>query len=714
MCNYISTISHSVVMQCVIYIQAKPILMIKHIYFSLFFLLIASNIYSSDKSQKVKSPNGQISVEFNLNNEGRPFYNVSYDDKKVIENSFISFRFKDAKELKNNLAIINSEINSADETWERIWGPTLKVKNNYNMITIQLQEKSSLKRKFNVIFKVYDDGIAFRYEFPEQANMKKVLLTDEQTEFQLSGDNTCWWNPGDWDSDEHLFSKTKFSEIDGTPYLKNQLTHSYIPDVKAVNTPMTMKTKEGIYLSFHEANLTDYASMTLKCDTKNLKMTSALVAWEDGTKVKTQTPFESPWRTIQISKTAVGLIESNLIENLNEKCKIAKTDWIHPQKYMGLWWAMHVNQYEWELGNNNHGTTTERSKSYIDFAAKHNIESLLIEGWNECNPKWMVGERKCQFDWVTSYPDFDFPEVVRYAKEKGVKIIGQHETNGLVGNYMRDLDVAYKYMNKLGINTVKSGYVGAKVPANNYQQGQWTIQQYRLAVEKAADHKIQLFVHETIKPTGISRTYPNLLSQECARGQEFDAWGSPGNNPSHSLILPFTRLLAGAMDFTPGIFDIKLKYRQNKNAIPTTLAKQLALYVDFYSPVQMAADLPENYENNPAFQFIRDVPVEWETSKVINAEIGEYLTIARKDKYSKNWALGSMTNEEPRSFDIPLTFLTEGVKYRAFIYADGEKAHWEKNPLDYSITNEEVSNKTVLKIKLAAGGGQAIIFKAFD
>lgn len=688
--------------------------MIKHLFFSLFFLLVAGNLYSIDKGKYIKSPDGQISVEFNVDNEGRPFYNISYGDKKLIENSFISFKFKDAKELYKNLAIIDFNTDAVNETWERIWGPTPKVRNNYNMLKIQLKETSKLKRTFNIIFKVYDDGMAFRYVFPEQKNMVKVLITDEKTEFQLSDDYTCWWNPGDWDSDEHLFSKTKFSEIDGTSYLKNQLTHSFIPDVKAVNTPITMKTKEGIYLSFHEANLTNYASMTLKCDTKNLKMTSALVAWEDGTKVKTQTPFETPWRTIQISKTAGGLIESNLIENLNEKCEIAETDWIHPQKYVGLWWAMHVNKYDWEMDKNNHGTTTEISKSYIDFAAKHHIESVLIEGWNECNPTQMVGERKCQFDWVTSYSDFDFPEVMRYAKEKGVKIIGQHETNGLAGKYTNEMDGAYDYLNELGINTVKSGYVGAKVPANNYQQGQYMVEHYRLAVEKAAAHKIQLFVHEAVKPTGINRTYPNLLSQEGARGQEFNAWGEPGNNPSHTLILPFTRMLAGPMDFTPGIFDIKLKKYRENNQIPTTLSKQLALFVVFYSPVQMAADLPENYENNPAFQFIRDVPVEWDDSKIINAEIGEYLTIARKEKNAKNWVLGSITNEDSRDFDVPLTFLDEGVKYLAFIYADGEKAHWDENPLDYCISNEEVSNKTTLKIKLAEGGGQAVYFKAID
>lgn len=671
------------------------------------------NVYSNDNKLSVSSPNGQIKVEFNIDKEGKAFYNVSHKNLQIIGNSYLSFKFKDEKELKANLTIVDSRKNTINELWKRIWGPTLTVENNYNMLEIQLQEKSKLKRIFNVIFKVYDDGLGFRYQFPEQKKLHQVFITDEQTEFQLSGDYTCWWNPGDWDSDEHLFSKTKFSEIDGTPYLKNQLIHSYIPDIMAVNTPLTMKTKDGIYLSFHEANLTHYASMTLKCDTKNLKMTSALVAWEDGTKVKTQTPFETPWRTIQISESAAGLIESNLIENLNEKCKIENTDWIHPQKYIGLWWAMHAGLYDWTMDKNNHGTTTERSKSYIDFAAKHDIESVLIEGWNECNPMRMNGKSKCNFDWITSYPDFDFPEVVRYAKEKGVKIIGQHETNGMAAKYMNEMEGAYNYINELGIKTVKSGYVGAKVPANNYQQGQWMIEHYRAAIEKAAEHKIQLFVHEAIKPTGLCRTYPNLLAEEAARGQEFNAWGTPGNNPSHVVILPFTRMLAGPMDYTPGVFDIKLKYREN-NQVPSTLAQQLALYVVFYSPVQMACDLPENYENNPAFQFIRDVPVEWDNSKVINAEIGEYLTIARKEKDTENWALGSITNEEKRNFEVPLTFLNEGVQYQAFIYADGEHAHWDKNPLDYSIRNEYVNSKTVLKVKLAEGGGQAIYFKAME
>ncbi|GET28957.1 glycoside hydrolase family 97 protein [Prolixibacter sp. SD074] len=686
----------------------------KYIYILLSILLMEGYVYADNAKKTVSSPDGRINVVFAVNNEGRPYYNVSFKDEPIIGNSFIAFRFKKAHELKNHIQMIDAQTRSVNEKWSRKWGPTIEVADHYNMLSVQLQEESRLGRRFNIIFKVYDNGLGFRYEFPEQKNLKDVQIMDEQTEFQLTGDNSCWWTPGDWDSYEHLYSHTKFSKIDDTPYLRDALISSYIPDIKAVSTPITMKTKEGTYLSFHEANLANYAGMTLSCNAEALKMTSALVAWEDGVKVKTKTPFVTPWRTIQISESPAGLIESNLIENLNDECKIEDTDWIHPQKYIGLWWAMHIGQYDWEMENNNHGTTTERSKEYIDFASKNGIESLLIEGWNDQHVEWIKNERKTIFDWVTAYPDFNFQEVVDYARSKGVKIIGQHETNGMVGNYMRDIDKAYDYFNQLGIETVKSGYVGQIIPATHYQQGQWMVENYRTALEKAAKHKLMLFVHETIKPTGLCRTYPNLMAEEAARGQEFNAWGKPGNNPSHTLILPFTRMLAGTMDFTPGIFDIKLeKYREN-NQIPTTLAKQLALFVVFYSPVQMAADIIENYENNPAFQFIRDVPVDWDAQKVVNAEIGEYVTIARKEKGTKNWALGSITNESAREFDIPLSFLNDGITYSAFIYADGKDASWDKNPLDYSIHCERVTNQTVLKVKLAKGGGQAIYFKAME
>ncbi len=685
----------------------------KYVYGTLLIFLMVTDVYAGNGEKFVSSPNGGIKVEFNVNDEGRPYYTVLFKNKVIIGNSFISFQFKDANELKDSIQIVKSQVSSVNELWNRKLGPTTEVKNNFNMLEVQLQEKSRLGRRFNLIFKVYDDGLGFRYEFPKQDNLNEVLITDEQTEFQLTGDHSCWWGPGDWDSYEHLYSHTKFSEIDGTPYLKNALIASYIPDIKAVNTPVTMKTNDGTYLSFHEANLTNYAGMTLTCNAETLKMTSALVAWEDGIKVKAKTPFVSPWRTIQISGSAAGLIESNLIENLNEECKIEDTNWIHSQKYIGLWWAMHIGQYDWEMDNNNHGTTTERAKEYIDFASKNGIESVLIEGWNDQSSEWIKNERKTLFDWVTPYPDYDIQAVVDYGRKKGVKIIMQHETNGMVDNYMAAIDKAYDFCNQLGIETVKSGYVGLIIPAYNYQQGQWMVQNFRTAVEKAAEYKLMLFVHETIKPTGLSRTFPNLMAEEAARGQEFNAWGNPGNNPSHTLILPFTRMLAGPMDFTPGIFDIKLKYREN-NQIPTTLAKQLALFVVFYSPVQMAADIIENYNNNPAFQFIRDVPVDWDDQRVINAEIGEYLTIARKENSTNNWALGSITNEAAREFEIQLSFLREGITYEAYIYADGKNAHWDKNPTDYSIHSELVSSKSILKIKLAEGGGQAIYFKAIE
>ena len=448
--------------------------------------------------------------------------------------------------------------------------------------------------------------------------------------------------------------------------------------------------------------------MTLNVNNKTFKLTSALVKGANGYAVKTKAPFVSPWRTIQISNTAAGLISSNLIINLNEPNKIKNTNWIQPAKYMGIWWEMHLGKASWDMASGKHGATTQNAIRYIDFASKNNIKGLLIEGWNTGWEKWLAAERDDVFDFITPYKDFDLKKVYAYAKKKGVNIIGHHETSGAVTTYLKHIDKAFEFCKKNNVNMIKTGYVGSITPKGEYHHGQYMVNHYRDVIKKAAEMEIMIDAHEPIKATGIRRTYPNFMAREGVRGQEFNAWGNPGNNPSHTLIIPFTRILGGPIDFTPGIFNIKFNEYKKNNQVPTTLAKQLALYITLYSPIQMAADLPEHYENKPEFQFIRDVAVNWEKSIVLNAEIGEYLTIARKQRDSENWFIGSTTNEESRIFKIKLDFLNNKKKYKAIIYADGKTAHWNNNPLSTEILEKEVDSNTILEIELDPGGGQAM------
>jgi hypothetical protein len=616
--------------------------------------------------------------------------------------------------MLDNFSVIAAENQTYDETWAHVWGETKEVKNNYNMLTIQLQENTPLKRLMNVIFKVYNDGIGFRYEFPEQENLDDIVIMDEHSQFNLTADHTCWWIPGDWEIYEHLWTKSKLSEIDASAKRNsNFLAQTYIPDEYAVNTPLTMKTDEGLYLSFHEANLTDYSGMTLHIDRENLILSSALVAYPDGSKVITKTPFITPWRTIQVAESAGDLIESNLIVNLNEPNKLNDTEWINPAKYVGIWWEMHLGKSTWNKEGGKHGATTENAKRYIDFAAENNIQAVLIEGWNTGWEDWIGENREGIFDFVTPYSDFDIEEVVNYAKGKGISIIGHHETSAAVSTYEQQLDTAFAFYKHMGINTIKTGYVGMIYPKGQRHHGQWMVNHYRRVLEKAAQNKIMINAHEPIKPTGIRRTYPNMMSREGLRGQEFNAW-SDMNPPEHTVIFPFTRMLAGPIDFTPGIFDIKFDEYKDENQVNTTIAKQLALYVVIYSPLQMAADLPENYEGNPSFQFIRDVAVDWDDTKVLNAEIGEYVSIVRKEKNTDNWFLGSITNQEKRDFQIPLNFLNKDKKYQATIYADAPDAHWNDNPTAVVINKQLLTSETIIDIKLAPGGGQAISFVVVD
>ncbi len=628
----------------------------------------------------------------------------------------MGFDFKNQAALKNGLKVIGTSTNTVNENWEMPWGEQRVVKNNYNELLVQLEETSTPNRQLNIYFRAYDDGIAFRYEFLAQSGMDSIIIMDENTEFQLTGDHTAWWIPGDWDIYEHLYNTTKISEIDAIA-LRNHpnLAQTYIPE-NAVNTPVTMRTEDGLHLSFHEANLTDYAGMTLKVNNASYKLTSELVGSDRlGYKVKRALPFKTPWRAIQISEMATDLISSKLILNLNEPNKIGDVSWFEPKKYVGIWWEMHIGKSTWNMASGKHGATTENTKRYIDFATANGIKGVLVEGWNTGWEHWIGFEdREGVFDFVTPYPDYDLEEVVKYGKEKGVEIIMHHETSAAPRTYDQQLDTAYSLMNKLGIHSVKTGYVGKIIPKGEYHHGQWMVNHYRKVLESGAKYKVAINAHEPIKATGIRRTYPNAIAREGLRGQEFNAWARDGGNPpEHLPLVAFTRMLAGPIDFTPGVFDIALPTKEN-NQINTTLAQQLALYVVIYSPIQMACDLPENYENQPAFQFIRDVGVDWDQTIVLNGEVGDFVTIARKERESGNWFLGSITDENQRELMINFDFLDDNKKYQAIIYKDGVDAHYSRNPLAIDIEKMEITKNTKKSFTLAEGGGLAISLKIME
>jgi len=644
----------------------------------------------------ISSPDGKINIEFFIQN-GKPFYKITHEQETIIKQSKLGFLFKNAEPLNNNFEIIETSTKGVEENWKPVYGPSNLIKNHYNELQIKLKEDTLLNREMDIIFRAYNDGIGFRYILPKQSNLNDFEITSEETQFNFNGDHTVWWIPADYDSYEHLYSKNLLNEI------------------KAVNTPVTIETKKGLCLSIHEADLTDYAGMTLKSvDSDSFTLECDLVPWPDGVKVKASTPLRTPWRTIQIATKPGDLIESHLIENLNEPCQLEDISWIKPMKYVGIWWGMHIGAETWEQGPY-HGATTKNAKRYIDFAAKYNIPGLLIEGWNT---GWESWGQEDAFNFTTPYDDFDLKEVADYANEKGINLIGHHETGGQVGNYEKNLTAAFELCQKMGIHAVKTGYAGKIRPEGQHHHGQWMVNHYRKVVKEAAKYEIMIDVHEPIKPTGIRRTYPNMITREGVQGMEFNAW-SDGNPPEHTTIIPFTRMLAGPIDYTPGIFDVKLerykdfrkkiKLRDNLNRrVHTTLAKQLALYVILYSPMHMAADFPENYENQPAFKFIKDVPVSWDETKVLDAKIGDYVIIARRN--NQDWFVGAITDENNRNFEMPLTFLTPEIKYTVKIYSDGKNADWENNPTEIEISDQIVEKGDLLPIKLAKGGGMALQF----
>ncbi len=694
-------------------------------------ILIFVVSFQSFFAQDVQSPSKEITMNFSLNSNGEPVYTVNFKGKEVIKQSKMGVSLKDGTSLNKNFIIEKSEKSSFDETWTPVLGEESSIRNHYNQMTFHLKQNESNK-KLDIVFKVYDEGVAFRYEFPFENKVDYFVISDENTEFNFTGDHKTFWSPSDYDSQEYNYNETKISQIDISKIDRaNGIALQTVESNFRVQSPLMMTSADGLYINIFEAAVNNYPVMHLDVDTKSFKLTSNLVPNAIGDKAYLRTPSTTPWRTIMVSDDARDIVASKMILNLNEPSKIEDTSWIKPMKYVGIWWEMHVGKATWDYaGSQNaqnaesqeliptgrHGATTENTKRYIDFAAEHGFDGVLVEGWNVGWEDWFGNWKEDVFDFLTPYPDFDIDEVNRYAKSKGVKMIMHHETSGSVGNYERHLDRAMDLMKKYGYPAVKSGYVGRIIPRGEYHDGQAMVNHFNFVAQRMADNQLMVNSHESTRPTGYHRTYPNYIAAEAARGNEFNAW-SNGNLPYHETVLPFTRLLGGPMDYTPGIFEIKMNiYDPNKtNQVHTTLAKQLALYVTMYSPLQMAADLPENYERYlDAFQFIKDVPADWQKSIYLEAEPGDYLTVVRKDKNSESWFLGAITDEHPRTTEIKLDFLSPKKKYKAVIYQDGEAAHWESNPKDYDIMTKTVTSKSKLKLMLAAGGGTAISFMPID
>lgn len=687
-------------------------------------LLVVSTL--SLRAQTISSPNKQLKLQFSLTAAGEPSYALTYKELDVIKTSKLGFELKVGEALNKGFAVKDSKTSTFDETWTPVWGEVKTIRNNYNELAVTLHQTST-DRTMIVRFRVFNDGLGFRYEFPDQKNLRYFVVKEENTEFAMAGDHKAFWLPGDYDTQEYSTTTSKLSEIRGLMKAATTPNASQKPiGGAAVQTPLMMKSSNGLYINIHEAALIDYSCMSLDLDDKTMTFKSWLTPDARGDKGYLQTPTQSPWRTIVVSDKGSDILASKLIYNLNEPSKIEDTSWIKPVKYIGVWWEMITGKSSWAYSdlesvkldltdfsklkpNGKHAANTANVKRHIDFAAKHGFAAVLVEGWNVGWEDWFGKSKDYVFDFVTPYPDFNVTELRDYAKSKGVKLMMHHETSGSANNYERHLDKAYQFMVDNGYNAVKSGYVGDIIPRGEYHYGQWMVNHYQYAIEKAAEYKIMVNAHEAIRPTGIARTYPNLIGNEAARGTEYEAFG--GNNVDHTTILPFTRLMGGPMDYTPGIFETRIAdfNPANTSVVRTTLARQLALYVTMYSPLQMAADFPEHYEKYmDAFQFIKDVAIDWDDSKYLEAEPGDYITVARKAKGSDNWFVGAITDENVRNAVIPFDYLDEKTNYIAIIYADAPNAHWKSNPKAYTVRKVIVTNKSVLKQRLASGGGVAI------
>ena len=702
--------------------------------------------------QTLKSPDGNVEMTFQLTAEGTPQYALSYGDEKVILPSDLGFEFRGvlkAQKLVYNadgtiskvdrepsysfydgFAVESVETSTFDETWEPVWGEEAQIRNNYNELLVNLVQTSS-EKKMSIRFRLYNDGLGFRYEFPYQKNLNYFVIKEEMTEFALAGDHTAWWLPGDYDTQEYNFTECRLSEIAGKMPEAICGNDSQTPfSVNGVQTSLQMRTDSGLYINIHEAALLDYPCMHLELDPKTFTFVSHLTPDAQGWKGRMQTPCNTPWRTVQVAPSAVAQLASRMILNLNEPCAYEDTDWIKPVKYIGIWWEMISGKGSWaytndfssvQLGttdyasasqNGTHSANNDKVRRYVDFAAEHGFDQVLVEGWNEGWEDWANCNKDYVFDFVTPYPDFDIEALNKYAHSKGVRLMMHHETSSSVRNYERHIDKALELMDKYGYNSIKSGYVGDILPVGEHHYSQSIINHYMYVLKKAAEHKVMMNGHEMVRPTGLCRTYPNLIGSESARGTEYQAFG--GTMPHHVTILPFTRLNGGPMDYTPGIFFMDLASvtgGKNNSWVNATLANQLALYVTLYSPLQMAADLPEHYEQfMDAFQFIKDVDIDWIQSKYLLAEPGEYVVIARQGKKNGQWFCGGVTDDQKRTLEVPMNFLEAGKTYEATIYADAEDADYKENPQAYKIWKQKVTSEDVLSMTMARGGGFAISF----
>ena len=701
----------------------------KFLYILSFTVLLS--VFNLANSQELKSPNSELTMTFSLENDGTPTYELSYKNKDVIKPSHLGLELKDdEKSLLNDFAILKTENSTFDDTWTPVWGEEKEIRNHYNELAVSLKQNKT-NRIVIIRFRLFNEGLGFRYEFPQQENLIYFVIKEERSQFAMTGDHTAFWIPGDYDSQEYDYTESKLSEI------REKFDKSVTDNASqeqfsktGVQTALMMKTTDGLYINLHEAALINYSCMHLNLDEESMIFESWLTPDVNGDKGYMQAPSNTPWRTIMVSDDARDILTSKMTLNLNDPCKIEDTSWIKPVKYIGVWWEMITGKSSWsytdelpaiQLGvtdystvkpNQTHAANNTKVKRYIDFASEHGFDGVLVEGWNEGWEDWFGKSKDYVFDFVTPYPDFDVEEIHKYAKSKGVKMIMHHETSGSTRNYERHMDTAYQFMKDNGYDAVKSGYVGNIMPRGEHHYSQWIINHYQYALEKAADYEVMVNAHEAVRPTGICRTYPNLIGNESARGTEFQAFG--GSKSNHVTILPFTRLIGGPMDYTPGIFEMDIsKLNPNNNShVNSTIANQLALYVTMYSPLQMAADLPEHYEQfMDAFQFIKDVAIDWDESLYLEAEPGHYITVARKEKASNNWFIGNVNGNNSRTSNIKLNFLEKGKTYMATIYADAKDAHYKTNPQAYNIKIKKVTSKSKLSQLSVPGGGYAISIK---
>ncbi len=688
---------------------------------TLLVFLFAAVFANAQGRVSIKSPDQLMSLTVKNDIGGNITYEVAYKTKTVVAPSSLGFSFKEPALQVTSFDILSIDSTVVDKSWEPVWGETKLIRDNYKQLVLRLASHTKDRILLNIFFRAYNDGIAFRYEFPEQKGLMHFIIGDELTGFAMTGDHQSFWIPGDYDTNEYSYNHTSISRINAMVGDEaKEINVRSLFDSNAVQTPLMMKTAEGIYINIHEAALSNYPAMNLVLDKKKFNFNARLVPDAVGNKAYLQTPAKTPWRTILISDNAATLLASKMVLNCNEPSKISNTSFVKPQKFVGVWWEMHVGKSSWDYSGGQvgsqqqskvpHGANTANVKRYIDFASSNGFDGVLVEGWNTGWEDWFGKWKEDVFDFLTPYPDYDLEALTAYAKQKNVRIIMHHETSGSVTNYERYMDRAYALMKSHNMNSVKSGYVGRIIPRGEHHDGQWMVKHYERVAKTTGENGIMVDMHEPVRPTGMHRTYPNWLACEAARGNEFNAW-SVGNPPDHETILPFTRLIGGPMDYTPGIFRIKMSYYNpgKKEQIHTTLCKQLALYVTMYSPLQMAADLPENYEQKPdAFQFIKDVAVDWDDTKILAAEPGDYIYIARKEKGKANWFVGGITDENSREFVLKTDFLEKGTSYLAKVYRDAPDADWKTNPEAYVIEKFIVDNRTAMKLRLAPGGGFAV------